>query len=232
MVNGMERPGLDGVAGGASVYVLRDPRDGVIFYVGRTPARDGQPRDSIAGPVRQGATAESARAREQAICDAGLDVERVTIADLPGEAEAATVESAVVSAYAAARLAPSNLVAARGRVQPGSFADRPQGDDPFDHPDVMRFVARARAEIERLSLALGSAEQSLASATSAQFLDPDHRGRLERLVLQQEAEIAQLNEALDRVRALRDLGQWAAHTEGAANAVGMIRIDDLSRALG
>ena len=61
--------------------------------------------------------------------------------------------------------------------------------------------------------------------------DADHRGRLESLILQQEYEISQMNAALDRVRALRDLAQWAARADGDTDAEGNIRSADLNRAL-
>ena len=93
------------------------------------------------------------------------------------------------------------------------------------------FHGQAAAEIDRLSAALSRAEQELAASASAGFLDAGHRVRLESVILQQESEMAQLNAALDRVRALRDLTQWAVGTGTGDETGGTIRITDLSRAL-
>src|ERR1700712_1977081 len=62
------------------------------------------------------------------------------------------------------------------------------------------------------------------------FSDPEHRERLEDLVLQQAQEMAALNLILDQVRALRDLSAWAQGTSTSSDAV--IRATDLSLALG
>ena len=137
----------------------------------------------------------------------------------------------VVAAVEAAQVMPARLVGARGQPGRGSSAGPVLGEDPFDDPRVREFVAQAAAEIDRLSAALSRAEQELAASASAGFLDAGHRVRLESVILQQESEMAQLNAALDRVRALRDLTQWAVSTGTGDETAGTIRITDLSRAL-
>ncbi len=62
------------------------------------------------------------------------------------------------------------------------------------------------------------------------FSDPEHRERLEGLVLQQAREMAALNSVLDQIRALRDLSVWAQRTAASSDAI--IRASDLSLALG
>ena len=231
MANRVEPPrGGSADAMGISVYVLRDPRDGVVFLVGRTSGTDSGRAENVDG---MGSSRANARARERAIRDEGYDIERLIVAsDLASDADAVTVERAIIAAYDAAQLMPTSLVGARAQPGRGSSAGALLGGDPFDDPSVREFVAQAASEIDRLSSALGRAEQELADTASRGFLDADHRGRLESVILQQESEMAQLNAVLDRVRALRDLGQWAAvtaHTGGDKG--GTIRIADLTRAL-
>jgi len=230
MVIGMEQSGRDlGDATGSSIYVLRDPRDGVVFFVGHTSRHD--PVSGI-DPSASGPELATASARERAIRAAGFDVEMLIVASgLAGEAEATTVEQAVVAAYAAARLAPSSLVTAQGVPSRDPSIERRLGNDPFDDADVRVFVEQAAAEIDRLSTALERAEEKLAHVESADFLDANHRGRLEALILQQESELTELNARLGRVRALRDLGQWAAVGEGGHDSAVTVRIEDLNRAL-
>ena len=62
------------------------------------------------------------------------------------------------------------------------------------------------------------------------FSDPEHRERLEDLVLQQAKEMAALHSTLDQIRALRDLSAWAQRTSTSSDAV--ILASDLSLALG
>ncbi len=69
------------------------------------------------------------------------------------------------------------------------------------------------------------------ASTGSGFLDHGHRGRLESLVLQQQAEIAVLNAALDRVRALSDLARWSDRI-GGPGVDPLVRVSDLERALG
>ncbi len=209
------------------MYVLRDPRDGAVFLVGRG-------RNSVGPPsVEDIASTDTAiMGRVRAIGDDGHRVERLILADeLTSEAEAATVQQAVLSAYEAAQLSPATLVsAAHHSAAPGSFGTQPPDVDAFDDPHVRRFVSDAAVEIDRLTVSLSQAEAALAAAQSAGFLDADHRQRLESMILQQEAEISRLNATLDRVRALVDLSQWAGRAVGP-DAGSTVRIDDLSRAL-
>ena len=214
-------------AGRFHVYVLRDPRDGAVFLVGRG-------RNSV-GPVpsvEDIASVDTAiMGRVRAIGDDGHRVERLILADqLTSEAEAATVQQAVLSAYEAAQLSPATLVSAAHHSTPGSFGTLPPEVDAFDDPHVRRFVSHAAAEIDRLAVSLSQAEADLAAAQSAAFLDGDHRHRLESLILQQEAEISRLTGTLDRVRALVDLSQWAGRAVDP-DASSTVRVDDLSRAL-
>ena len=216
-------------ANGFRVFALRDPRDGEVFLVGR-----GKDTGVLGSGQGIGSNDEAARARIRAIRDDGLQVEEVMLADgLVNETAAATVERAVLSAYQAARLSPSPLVGAMGRGPgAGAFNDPPQSRDAFDDPDVRRFVASAATEIDQLSLSLSQAERELAAASAGGFLDSEHRHRLDELVLRQDEEISELNAALDRVRALRDLAVWAARTVGGAQTDPTIRLSDLIRALG
>jgi hypothetical protein len=69
-----------------------------------------------------------------------------------------------------------------------------------------------------------------AGVTPSEFLDDGHRDRLEQLVLQQQAEIAALQATIGRVRALRDLAEWAAKMAGETREV-KVSVSDLSRAL-
>jgi hypothetical protein len=214
-------------AGRFHVYVLRDPRDGAVFLVGR-----GRNSVGPVPPVEDIASVDTAiMGRVRAIGDDGHRVERLILADeLTSEAEAATVQQAVLSAYEAAQLSPATLVRAAHHSTPGSFGTLPPEVDAFDDPHVRRFVSDAAVEIDRLAMSLSQAEAALAAAQSAGFLDVDHRQRLESLILQQEAEISRLNAALDRVRALVDLSQWAGRAVGPG-AGSTVRVDDLSRAL-
>ena len=209
-----------------SVYVLRDPRDGVVFFVGRLIAT-GSGRlitDDETKPREP-----TVRARERAIRDEGHEVERLIVApDLADEATATAVELAVIASYEAAQL---GLVGASHRGGRGSSPGPISGGDPFDDPNVRQFVGQAATEIDRLSSALSSAEQELAAAVSVGFLDAGHRGRLESLILQQESEMARMTGALDRVRALRDLAEWAVPAQNSDGNDLVIRISDLSRAL-
>lgn len=129
------------------------------------------------------------------------DLELVLLAQRVGDPEEAIrIENAVVSAYRAARLTPARSAAANTVCSdPNGAAGRPNGADP-------------------------SAAGAIPSH-APDFLDGGHRQRLEDLILRQHQEIAELNEALDRVRALRELQQWA---DGA----GHVRVSDLDRALG
>src|SRR6478736_10131232 len=82
------------------VYVLRDPRDGAVFLVGRGPHSGGRMPSvediELADPAIMG--------RVRAIEDSGHGVELlVLVDDLTSEAEAATVQQAVLSAYEAAQ---------------------------------------------------------------------------------------------------------------------------------
>src|SRR6478752_3878197 len=210
------------------VYVLRDPRDGAVFLVGRgRDSRGGTPTVEDIAPADAAITG-----RVRAIGEDGRRVERLVVADgLTSDAEAATVQQAVLSAYEAAQLSPTTLVsAAHHATAPGSFGTPRPEVDAFDDPHVRQFVSDAAVEIDRLAVSLAQAEQALAAAQAAGFLDGDHRHRLESLILQQEAEISRLNATLDRVRALVDLSQWAGRAVGP-DAGSTVRIDDLSRAL-
>ena len=215
-------------AGRFHVYVLRDPRDGAVFLVGR-----GRNNVGPAPSIEDIASADTAiMGRVRAIGDDGHRVERLILADeLTSDAEAAIVQQAVLSAYEAAQLSPATLVsAAHHSAAPGSFGTLPPEVDAFDDPHVRRFVSNAAVEIDRLAMLLSQAEAALAAVQSAGFLDVDHRQRLESLILQQQAEISRLNATLDRVRALVDLAQWAGRAVGP-DAGSTVRIDDLSRAL-
>ena len=210
------------------VYVLRDPRDGTVFLVGRG-------RDSLGGTstVEDIAPADAAiTGRVRAIGEDGRRVERLVVADgLTSDAEAATIQQAVLSAYEAAQLSPTTLVSvAHHATAPGSFGTPREEVDAFDDPHVRQFVSDAAVEIDRLAVSLAQAEAALATAQSAGFLDGDHRHRLESLIIAQEAEISRLNATLDRVRALVDLSQWAGRAVGP-DAGSTVRVDDLSRAL-
>ena len=220
-----------GSAAGASfcVFVLRDPRDGVVFHVGRaSDTCDGSVLNSDVG----GSSADTVRARERAIRDAGYEVERLIVATgMAGEAEGASVQRAVIAAYEATRFAPASLVSAGPQSAHGSTGGPLLSSDAFDDPDVRHFVTQAASEIDRLSSAPSRADREPVLAPGDGFLDADHRGRLESLILQQEYEISQMNAALDRVRALRDLAQWAARADGDTDAEGNIRSADLNRAL-
>ncbi len=210
------------------VYVLRDPRDGAVFLVGR--GRNSVGRETSVEDIAPADTAIMSRVR--AIGNDGHRVERLILADgLANEAEAVAVQQAVLSAYEAAQLSPTTLVsAAHHSTAPGSFSTLPPEADAFDDPHVKQFVSDAAVEIDRLAVSLAQAEAALATAQSAGFLDGDHRHRLESLIIAQEAEISRLNATLDRVRALVDLSQWAGRAVGP-DAGSTVRIDDLSRAL-
>ncbi|MGS0687642.1 hypothetical protein ACVBEQ_21205 [Nakamurella sp. GG22] len=129
------------------------------------------------------------------------DLELLVLADhVEDRTESVRIENAVVRAYEAARLTPARSPAVH-RVHSaanGSSRGRNGADD-----------AAAGARPDR----------------SSDFLDIGHRQRLEELILRQDREIAELNEALNRVRALRDLEQWA-------DGPGHVRVADLDRALG
>jgi hypothetical protein len=211
------------------VYVLRDPRDGVVFHVGRISGASAETATNTGTARSQEA---SAWMRERAIRDDGYEVERVIVAaGLVDESQASIVENAVVAAFDAAALAPTGAGWGRSRPGRGSSTSSPSGQDPFDDPDVRQFFTQAAAEIDRLSTLLGRAEEERAAAASDVFLDAGHRRRLEDLILQQESEMARMNATLDRVRALRDLGEWAGRSESGDSADGAIRLSDLKRAL-
>jgi len=143
------------------VYVLRDPRDGTVFLVGRG-------RDSLGGTstVEDIAPADAPNTgRVRAIGEDGRRVERLVVADgLTSDAEAATIQQAVLSAYEAAQLSPTTLVSAAHHSTPGSFGTLPPEVDAFDDPHVRRFVSDAAVEIDRLAASLSQAEAALAAA--------------------------------------------------------------------
>jgi hypothetical protein len=229
MTNG--GPQTDGARRGVvrfHVFVLRDPRDGSVFMVGRGRSSDGRRAPSVEDITSSDTTLMG---RVRAITDDGHRVERlILVDDLASEPEAATVQQAVLSAYEAVQLSPTTLVSAAHHSPPaGSFRSLPEVD-AFDDPHVRQFVANSAAEIDRLAVRLSQTQADLAAAQSAGFLDGDHRHRLESLILEQEAEISRLNATLDRVRALVDLSQWAGRAVGT-DAGSTVRIDDLSRAL-
>ena len=93
------------------VYVLRDPRDGSVFLVGR--GRGTRP-ESVGRSIEDVASDdEDVLTRLSAIEEHGLRAEQVILArDLASDNDAATVERAVRSAYRAARITPTNLVGA------------------------------------------------------------------------------------------------------------------------
>src|SRR5690242_1822407 len=142
-------PGTDptnSVAAGSrdfSVYVLRDPRDGVVFHVGRVSgASAGASPDTGAAVSGEAA----AWARERAIRDDGHEVECVIVAaGLADESEASVVESAVVAAFDAAALAPTSVGRATGGPVGRPSRTSSMGSDPFDDPAVREFVAQAAA---------------------------------------------------------------------------------------
>ena len=129
------------------------------------------------------------------------DLELLVLADHVDDlAESVRIENAVVRAYEAARLTPAR--------------------SPAGH--------RMHSEAHGVTRATTGPMDTAVHARPGQspdFLDGGHRQRLEDLILRQDREIAELNEALDRVRALRDLDQWA-------DGSGHVRVADLDRALG
>lgn len=129
------------------------------------------------------------------------DLELVVLAQRVGDpGEALRIENAVVAAYRAVQLTPARSSAANT-----VNLDR---SGPVGGPD--------------------QSDSSTAGAIPSEgpnFLDGEHRQRLEDLILRQHSELAALTEALDRVRALRDLQQWA-------DGDGHVRVSDMNRALG
>jgi hypothetical protein len=180
------------------VYVLRDPRDGSVFWVGRCAEGAEITIDRGGSPVEQAA----AHQRLSAICAEGVLPEPVVLVDgLTTEAEAVVVERAVRAAYQAGQPASNSLVGAAH-----SASTLPDGEHP------------ARGDATPTSLTTG-------------FLDDGHRQRLEALILQQDAEISALQGSLDRVRAVRDLAQWAAKIANE-DQEGSVKTSDLNNALG
>src|SRR6478736_6653810 len=91
------------------VFVLRDPRDGAVFWVGRCAERDQITINRGGSPVEQAAVQE----RLTSIRAAGSRPEQVVLADgLATESDAAMIERAVRAAYQAGQPAPNSLVRA------------------------------------------------------------------------------------------------------------------------
>jgi len=128
------------------------------------------------------------------------DLELLVLAEHVDDlAESVRIENAVVRAYEAAWLTPARSPAAH----------------------------RVHSETNGLAGGTNGAGDTAAGARpvpNSEFLDDGHRQRLEELVLRQDREIAELEERLNRVRALRDLERWA-------DGPGHVRVADLDRAL-
>lgn len=94
---------------GYYVYLLRDPRDQSIFYVGKGV---GSRVFAHVADARRSAASERAKlARIQAIHDAGLDVDHLFVrTGLPDEDAAYVVEQAVIDAMSAAGVQTTNIM--------------------------------------------------------------------------------------------------------------------------
>jgi hypothetical protein len=99
-------------------------------------------------------------------------------------------------------------------------------DDAF----TRNFVTEALASVDALTAALASADQELTAHSASVFLDDGHRQRLETLIQDQQGTISRLNIALERVRALADLAEWATDLSESPSS-GAIQVSDLRRAL-
>jgi len=180
------------------VYVLRDPRDGSVFWVGRCAEGAEMTIEPAGSPV------ELAAAHQwlSAIRAEGAHPEPVVLAEsLTTEAEALVIERAVRAAYQAGQPAPNPFVGAAHSASTLTAGEPSTGRDGGP-----------------TSLTTG-------------FLDDGHRQRLEALILQQDAQISALQDTLDRVRAVRDLAQWAERTVNG-NGEGSVKTSDLNKALG
>jgi hypothetical protein len=179
------------------VYALRERATGAIVLVGR---RVESISSDLVGSTFDGTDADWLAAMESSLQPAG-DLELIVLAEhIVDPAEALRIENAVMSAYLAARVIPERSAPAEAvRFETLQSAGRRYGAD-----DV---------------------SDGGGTGPVPGFLDAGHRQRLEDLILRQQQEIAELNDALDRVRALRDLQQWAG-------GPGQVRISDLDRALG
>src|SRR6478735_4145782 len=95
-------------AGRFGVFVLRDPRDGSVFWVGRCAKGGEMTVDQGGSPVEQ-----AAHQRLSAIRAEGSRPEPVVLVDgLTTESEAAIIERAVRAAYQAGQPTPNSLVGA------------------------------------------------------------------------------------------------------------------------
>jgi hypothetical protein len=188
---------------GFNVVVVRDPGDNLAVCV--EWGRDDPAEDGGAGLNQRH---QVTRALAEAIQRDGRPVQYCFVArGLASRALALTVQEATVAALRFG--APTVTVVPMANHE---FARDRRGQDfhPFD-----------------------SASAVLATPDSSDdFLDVGHRGRLEQLILQQTAEMAQLQAALDRVRALRDLAEWADRLSDSTQPGATVRTSDLTQALG
>ena len=97
-------------------------------------------------------------------------------------------------------------------------------------PSIVQFLDLAVAESQRLKDAVRVAETRCLEAEADSFLDAGHRGRLEDLVLAQDADIRRLTAVIARVQALLELAEWSARTAQVTGEV-TILAGDLAAAL-
>jgi hypothetical protein len=221
-----ERSHLAGARGaGFNVYVLRDPRDGRVSFVGLRRDEDQAVPWSVDAPELP-SDQHATRALVDAIHQDGRQVDCLLIASgLASRPFAVTIQQAAISAIQFA--APARAGVATTNYD---FAGDRRGTNTvsLDRSSANRAAIPAPTEPTFSTL---DRDEPTSANSSDYFLDDKHRRRLEQLILQQAAEMAQSTAALDRVRALRDFAEWADRTAGGSETGGTIRVSDLTQAL-
>lgn len=199
------------------VYVLRDMRSDAVLFVGV---------GSEGGRAGGGAPTLDTELERHSGLGPSADVVLVVVAEnLIDEATATIVQNAVsqVSQPASADVG-TNRAFSPGfrRLGVAGPSDGEAGGDDAKTLDAI--------EIERLGRLLLDTRVELKDVTASTFLDREHRKRLETLILDQDAAIGNLDAALERVRALCKLAEWADRSTAAPGGA-TVRVDDVKRAL-
>jgi hypothetical protein len=205
-----------------SVYLLRDIAHHRIVGVGY-------------GTLESFSWAHGAERQDFELIDRNLTEYSVIADGLGSQVHAEIVANGVFTAVRANQLALTQLEALdwarfdsskiRQAITPGPLT---AAGTLAGRSGRRRPMGLARADAPRPAGGFDLFQKSEAAPRA--FSDPEHRERLEDLVLQQAQEMAALNSTLDQIRALRDLSAWAQRTSSTSDAV--ILASDLSLALG
>jgi hypothetical protein len=217
----MDRPHRDDIRdgteqGSACVFVLRDPRNGAVFFVGSGPA--GGTRIDIGAHRPNPIDDAPLLARIAEIRADRQHVERIVIDDtVANDHEARNVARAIAIAYHTVGI----------DVMTQQLGPDASADSAVTH--------RYRGSAEFATLKEDSSEtgslQSAVGSDKPGFLDSQRRARLEDLIIDQSERISQLTSTLARIHALADLAEWANEDTNSSVEGSPILLSDLRHAL-